>query len=136
MAVMDITSCGQFWFTHGSYCYKAVSTLQTWVDSRDNCRSLDAELASVTDVCEHAFLVGFLTSLEWETKYVWLGVNDAIEQGTWNWLSREPFVFSAFGTGQPDDTSDQDCLSMEARFGWRDLPCSQSRRSLCKKRAK
>jgi hypothetical protein len=47
----------------------------------------------------------------------WIGATDADEEGTWTWITGEPFVFNLWATGQPDNLSNSDVAEVSGSFG-------------------
>ena len=65
----------------------------------------------------------------------WIGGNDFANEGQWHWESNnEPVIFSAWGSGQPDNGQGQeDCMEMEWRWNyrWNDQPCDMLNFFIC-----
>ncbi|MEE4294568.1 MAG: C-type lectin domain-containing protein, partial [Xanthomonadales bacterium] len=55
----------------------------------------------------------------------WLGGNDIDVEGTWVWVTGEPWSYTNWNTGEPNDSGGEDCLEMRGgtASNWNDIPC-------------
>ena len=60
------------------------------------------------------------------TNRVWLGGNDIDVEGTWIWITGEPFSYTNWNIGEPNNSGGEDCLEMRGgvESNWNDIPCS------------
>lgn len=58
-------------------------------------------LTAINDAAENAWISSKMSA----SLKVWLGLSDEIVEGIWLWDSGEPFVFSAWNAGEPNDSS-------------------------------
>lgn len=67
----------------------------------------------------------------------WTGGNDIDVEGQWRWVtSGNPFTFTDWGPGEPNDTGgNEDCMLLLSNTGytWNDLPCSTNSLYICEK---
>lgn len=105
------------------------------------CEALGGHLATVTDEAEQQLLVGSRTLSETERVGFYLGASDEEEEGVWKWVTGEPFEYSNWYSGQPDNAWDYHWIEGDKRyedylmiynstyaFGWNDaLPNLKSR---------
>jgi uncharacterized repeat protein (TIGR02543 family) len=88
---------GHYWIIAGAF---------TWEQARADARARHGELAC------------FPTAARWNRAMeslganaldnftgLWIGANDAAEEGNWSWTSGEPFTFSQWATSRPSITS-------------------------------
>ena len=79
------------------------------------------EQARVDAVAKGGRLATFASSQEWQGALrairpdalagrlgVWIGASDQVEEGTWRWATREPFTFTNWAEGEPDNGNDSD----------------------------
>ena len=69
-----------------------------------------------------------LTSTSMSVGYgaVWLGGTDAANEGVWETVTGEPWVYSNWMSGEPNNSGDEDYLELYSwgGGGWNDLPGS------------
>jgi cysteine-rich repeat protein len=64
----------------------------------------------------------------------WLGGDDIAVEGTFHWTTGEPFAYSHFATGKPDNGGsggNADCLRYQADGTWTDAACASTTGTLC-----
>jgi hypothetical protein len=106
--------------------YEYVNQETTWHDARDYCAARGGHLVTIQDADENE-LVDQLAG----DGRPWLGATDEVEEGTWVWVTGEPWEYTKWGTNQPDnfsgnDPNGEDYVSMGS-FGsdtsrWNDAP--------------
>ena len=65
----------------------------------------------------------------------WIGYNDIASEGTFGWSSGAPAAFASWNSGEPNDSSNEDCT--EFRLGgnnWNDLNCGAAKAFICETR--
>jgi len=88
------------------------------------CAAQHGHLASVTDVNEQSIVANLVTGSD----VYWIGaIDDANSTDeSFTWLTGEPWAFTAFAPGQPDDDvvvgGGADCLALTSG-GWVDTSC-------------
>lgn len=89
----------------------------TWDDANAAASASGTYLATITSVGENDFVFGLISDSPefWVvagTVYwgPWLGGSDEVTEGTWEWITGEPWVYENWGAGQPDDSGGQDHL--------------------------
>ncbi|HET9626930.1 MAG TPA: Ig-like domain-containing protein, partial [Kofleriaceae bacterium] len=62
----------------------------------------------------------------------WLGGDDLAAEGTFRWITGEPFAaYSHFAPGKPDNAGEADCLRYQADGAWSDAACASTTGTLC-----
>lgn len=79
-------------------------------------------LVAVNDAAEHAWLQSNFSG----NGSVWLGCSDEVTEGTWLWDSGEPFTYSAWCPGEPNNFYLENWAEMNdfcgpAGLGWNDV---------------
>jgi hypothetical protein len=81
--------------------YQRIDLPMSWHDAKKNCESRGGHLATVTSAEENNFICR-----NFATDYAcWLGATDEIEEGTWRWVTGEPFEFQNWASNEPSDRS-------------------------------
>ena len=84
---------------NGSY-YKIYDDVElTWIEANEFCQSLGGHLVTITSESEQNFIENLLKNHS--KNFYWLGGYE--DQGQWIWATDEPFSFTNWEIGQPDD---------------------------------
>ncbi|KAG2487945.1 hypothetical protein HYH03_013524 [Edaphochlamys debaryana] len=103
---------------------------KTWEDAREHCKALRGDLAAITTRAEASTVYSLLTG--WAISgqlgesdiysgrdvFVWLGGNDAEQEGRFVWAnSSAELTYTAWAGGQPDGRfGGEDCLAASIRL--------------------
>ncbi|KAG7457686.1 hypothetical protein MATL_G00229840 [Megalops atlanticus] len=127
-------------FNSTQKCYYFSTERKNWIDSRIACKRLDADLVIIKNAEEQAFIsqkIEQYGSLQWEG--YWIGVTDAVTEGTWVWVDSTPMTTSFWDYTEPNDIHNEDCATTIKRKGplrsWHDISCSNSYRWICETKA-
>ncbi|XP_050780950.1 hepatic lectin-like isoform X5 [Gopherus flavomarginatus] len=115
-----------------------VAALQKTVDAVH--LSVSGELAAVkelhskmqeeiTALQKRAFLVKNRT----KSRVYWLGLSDKKVENQWLWVDGSPLKLSFWSTGEPNDSSDEDCGTMAIDGRWNDINCYWTDYWICEK---
>jgi hypothetical protein len=80
--------------------YKLFDTPLRWHDADRACGELGGHLVTITSAAENEFVRGLARE---GNHCVWLGVTDRKVEGVWEWVTGEPFDFSAWARGEPNN---------------------------------
>ena len=95
-----------------------------WDDARARCAAFGGHLATLTSAGELAFVTGLAHA------DLWLGGSDSALEGTFTWITGEPFTYTAWSAGEPNDEFGEDCLTL--RIGeMNDVDCEFSLGYVC-----
>ncbi len=105
----------------------------SWQDARDDCAARGGYLATIQDAAEDQFLYQRISPRSY-----WLGATDENEEGIWTWVTGEPWMYTNWAEGQPDneivdDSSGENYLAYlwpESPSQWSDVP-NASRAHVC-----
>ena len=65
---------------------------------------------------------------------LWIGYQDKASDGTWSWVDGSTTVFANWDTSSKTDQKQTDCVLLDSEEGkWRDVPCNEKHKFLCKK---
>jgi hypothetical protein len=98
--------------------YSVVSGVFTWAQAKAAAEGTGGHLATFTSQEEWDVALSSIepNALEGITG-AWIGATDANEEGIWTWVTGEPFVFSNWSDGQPDNFSNSDVAEVGGGFG-------------------
>lgn len=100
-------------------CYRLSTETASWPVARGQCEALGERLVTISSAVENALLdAGFGVTF-------WIGANDRAVEGRFEWESGEPFDYSDFVNGDPDNLLGvQDCVEKSSPSGqWQDRAC-------------
>src|SRR6185436_8195549 len=93
--------------------------LRSWTTARDNCTSIGANLATIGDSTENAYLDGKLAGIGW------IGFNDRTTESTFVWQSGQTSSYTNWNAGQPNDNNTgEDCTEIYDGGLWWDNACT------------
>jgi len=82
----------------GNHWYKVLDGDISWHEAKERCEAMGGYLACVNNRMENNFLAKLSAA-----RIRWLGGTDKDREGTWQWVSGEPFRFTAWADKQPDN---------------------------------
>jgi hypothetical protein len=85
-----------FTILENGHWYQPVDTPMSWPAARDYCLALGGHLVTVGSASENTFVHNLFAN-------GWLGATDEIEQGVWRWVTGEPWDFSNWSPGEPNN---------------------------------
>jgi hypothetical protein len=105
--------------------YYLVVECGEWSDCEKQAATKGAHLVSVDDQAEQDWLIETVG----EEELFWIGLNDEVEEGKWEWASGEPVAFTNWGPGEPNNKwecgEDYVFFSWRSPGQWNDMgPCS------------
>ncbi len=80
----------------------------SWEDAASYARSLGGFLVTVDDVTENEWLLETFGSWDNQSRHLWIGLNDAADEGQYRWQDGTPFLYRAWGEAQPSAGGDED----------------------------
>jgi hypothetical protein len=117
--------CGNA-YTHGTSQYYICPGQVPWATAAFRCAQYDAHLVAIGDSAENSFVGSLITN-------IWLGANDIWEEGSFWWVTNEPWTYEIWDTDQPDNINNEDCLEMITTSRWQDTSCEYNRAFVCEK---
>ncbi|XP_069815822.1 macrophage mannose receptor 1-like [Dendropsophus ebraccatus] len=117
-------------FSGASYQINYPSAL-TWHQARISCQQQDAELLSITELHEQAYISGLLSSL---TGALWIGLNSLDLNAGWRWDDGDPFRYLNWLPGNPSEDPDVNCVAVNSENSkWESKNCKQKLGYICEK---
>jgi hypothetical protein len=125
--------------------YLFCTTSQDWNSARKLCMAEGADLAIVDSQDENTFLSDTGKSIQPGASW-WIGANDMLMEGEWNWVDGTQFWEGLRNTGRPvlgryhswtttdpNDDGDEDCGQLYDDGTWNDNKCITSLSFICER---
>lgn len=80
------------------HSYQRFDTGMSWTSAKAFCETKGAHLATVTSQAEHDFIANSFAPRD-----LWLGASDAASEGNWTWVTGEPWAFTNWYPGEPNN---------------------------------
>lgn len=113
------------------HCYWVVLNPEPWHAARFTCQSWGGDLSSITTSAEDGFVTALLSD------QVWIGGHDGTTEGTFEWVSQEPWSYENWDTTQPDTGATgeiEDCVEIHpSTAGWHDDQCNKATDFVCER---
>ncbi|XP_061771403.1 brevican core protein [Nerophis ophidion] len=127
----DGEACEDGWEKFQSYCYRHVTSRQSWEGAEQHCRTIGGYLISIMTPEEQHHI-----NDEYK-EYQWIGLSDKTIEGDFRWSDGNLLLFENWNRGQPDSyfLSGEDCVAMVWDDGgrWSDVPCNYHLSYTCKR---
>lgn len=96
--------------------YLFVADKTTWFEARDRCLAEGGHLVSITSEREMEFVNRLVGS-----EGAWTGASDAKREGEWHWITGEPFQYTHWYQGEPNNIGNQHSLFIKENGQWDDV---------------
>jgi len=84
------------------------------------------QLAYITSAAENAALLSLTSGT------TWIGGNDHATEGQWVWVDGSPMTYTAWNSGEPNDSGGEDCAQLWSLGKWNDGSCAEARAYACR----
>jgi hypothetical protein len=78
-------------------------TENTWTASQLEAVSLGGNLVTINDQAENDWVFNTFSSFGGETRSLWIGLNDAVSEGTFEWINGEPIGYLNWAAPEPNN---------------------------------
>ena len=82
------------------HSYQRIDTSYGWHAARANCAAMNAHLVTVTSAAENQFVRNAFSD---QGQWFWIGATDEANEGTWRWVTDEPWVYEGWGLNEPNN---------------------------------
>ncbi|KAG9486701.1 hypothetical protein GDO78_006860 [Eleutherodactylus coqui] len=130
-AANQATKCPFGWTPHDSSCYKHITEQKaTWITAARICREQ-----------HHARLVDIFSKqqMDWlwnfsGRKSFWIGLNDRVNNGKWEWSNGEKAAYSNWKRSPPRRSrKGRNCVSVQKKGKWQVKNCRKTYYYICSK---
>ncbi|KAJ7986772.1 hypothetical protein DPEC_G00331850 [Dallia pectoralis] len=128
-----LTQCEEGWRLYEEKCYYFSQYAKSWDEARLDCEVRDSNLMSILDFNERKWV-----RTQIGTAIFWIGLNDIVVEGVWEWTDGSPFLsfLADWRTGNPDNwMGNENCGQVVGGDGgkWNDENCDSKRNYICKR---
>jgi hypothetical protein len=98
-------------YERGQGRYQVIQGNYTWdqakadAESRTNANGIKGHLATITS--EQEWAMARQLSSSYPNKDIWIGGTDDNNEGKWRWITGEPWAFTAWRSGEPNNSGDE-----------------------------
>ena len=85
----------------GGHTYMLVKTAMSWEAAQAWAEARDGHLVTITSEAENEMVCRLVRTRGGGN--AWLGCTDLAEEGTWRWITGEPFTYDSWHGGEPND---------------------------------
>lgn len=115
---------------YNGHTYILYNNSITWSQARKYCESLGGYLATITSKNENDIIYNLIQKGSGEDYLI--GATDEVEEGSWNWVTNEPFEYTNWNSGEPNNVNEEDCCSIMKSSGkWNDLGGAKTKGFIC-----
>ncbi|XP_053336240.1 C-type lectin domain family 6 member A-like [Clarias gariepinus] len=118
-------------FSLNSSLYFISNEEKNWAESRQDCRSKEADLVIINSAEEQEFITKLLS------RKAWIGLNDRDGVGEWKWVDDTPLITGFWASGEPDGSTREFCVvtghKSDPVFTWADYNCNNMFMWVCEK---
>jgi hypothetical protein len=101
-----------------NHYYKWVVGQTTWASAKTGAEGLGGYLATITSVAEKDWLAANIVPAGSTSC---LGGTDETTEGTWVWITGEPWSYTYWNGGEPNNSGNEDYLAWNANTTWNDI---------------
>ena len=111
--------------------FQFVSQLRTWSDAQSECQAMGKQLAVVRSADDQAALLSLVGATG--VPRIWIGGTDSYTDGRWHWVDASLIGYTDWGSGQPADAGNEDCIMLLRMDGyrWHDAGCDTTSAFVC-----
>ena len=100
--------------------------VDTWAGAKAHCESLGAHLVTINSAKEDRAVSRLV-----QPQPAWIGATDEDQEGVWVWVTREPFTYTNWSPGEPNDADGEDYAAYNSSGTWIDQPGWVGMPSVC-----
>ncbi|XP_062936951.1 FRAS1-related extracellular matrix protein 1-like isoform X1 [Cynocephalus volans] len=122
---LEDKSCPAGWHHHSGYCHILITKEKgTWSAAARTCR--EQHLGSLVTVFSRQHMQ-WLWDLSGRKPF-WIGLNDQVRAGHWEWIGGEPVAFANGRRGPPQRSRPgRNCVLVQRRGKWQTKDCRKGR---------
>lgn len=96
------------------HTYKLYSNCSSWQEAEAFCELMGGHLATITSAGENEYVFNFMKECGYTSAY--FGASDSKQEGVWEWVTGEPFSYTNWKSGEPNQENTAEDYAM---FYWK-----------------
>ncbi len=117
--------------THAGHSYWFCESNQDWDEARASCQAIGADLVSINDEAENAFVMEQIDAIA-DTQWL-IGINQKnasgmTTAGTWEWVDGTTPTYTQWDSSEPDTVYE---CGVATTDGWADFSCGNGENWIC-----
>ena len=121
--------CKPGWSYFNGICYSTSLSCKNWTEAEKTCQAYSGNLITVRNQEENVYIQHRLNGAKG-----WIGLNDRVIEGTFDWADNQSSNFSYWAKNQPNNFNNEDCvhtLGVSHSFMWNDVSCGTCHNYTC-----
>ena len=121
--------CKPGWSYFNGICYSTSHSCKNWTEAEKTCQAYSGNLITVRNQEENVYIQHRLNGAKG-----WIGLNDRVIEGTFDWADNQTSNFSYWAKNQPNNFNNEDCvhtLGVRRSFMWNDVSCDTCHNYTC-----
>lgn len=102
-----------------NHTYKLFSANFTWAEAKEWAELNGGHLVTITSLEENNIVQSLIS--DFNLNRVWIGLNDAENEGVWCWVTGENYSYSNWQKSQPDNYNNEDYVEILNNGEWNDI---------------
>ena len=119
----------QAWNKASYSSYSTSHSCKNWTEAEKTCQAYSGNLITVRNQEENVYIQHRLNGAKG-----WIGLNDRVIEGTFDWADNQTSNFSYWAKNQPNNFNNEDCvhtLGVRHSFMWNDVSCGTCHNYTC-----
>ncbi|MCX6929656.1 MAG: lectin-like protein, partial [Verrucomicrobia bacterium] len=121
-----INNLNRYIRTYGGHAYTITDSGSTWYAAEQQAQAFGGHLVAIDDSPENAFVYAAFGGYG----NFWIGLSDEAQHGNYLWTTGEPFAYTNWDSGQPNNANNQDYIVLRGGGVWANYAASANYRGV------
>ncbi|XP_051871858.1 macrophage mannose receptor 1 isoform X2 [Pristis pectinata] len=127
LSMKPTSAPGPNYFQYANSSYKTITVKLKWQDARKVCEAEGAQLVSIRNAFENAFLMLDANKVG---EKLWIGLNANETAGQYRWIDGWKLHYSNWDVGEPKNNNE--CVFIDLNGRWKTSNCNNESYATCK----
>lgn len=116
---------------NGHY-YKLYDNADDWAEAREKCEKKGGHLVTITSAEENNFVYSYMVQEGYTRAFIGLYNSSYSDHPVWTWITEEPFEYSYWGSGEPNnDNGGKEYYGEFFNGAWNDCLLGATNQYIC-----